>query len=202
MNEILIYDFIGAGLFEDGVTAKAVKSQLEKMQGDVLVRINSPGGDVFDGFAIHNLLLQHPGEITVRVDALAASAASVIAMAGDHVEMADNALMMIHNPWTFSLGDADEMVKTAERLEKVKSSILESYLRRSNMDRDEISLAMDEETWLSAAEAIDAGFADALVGESDSALNLAAPWIRNAPKVPERKPPEYRLAARARFPLL
>lgn len=203
MNEILIYDFIGADMFGEGVTAKGVKSQLDSMSGDVLVRINSLGGDVFDGFAIHNLLKQYPGEITVKIDGVAASAASIIAMAGDQVEIADNAMIMIHNPWTFAVGDADTMLKSAELLEKVKGSIITSYEAKTGIDSETLAAAMDAETWYTAPEAIEQGFADSVLDESASAFNTAAPWVKNAPAQQiEPESPDYRIAARARFPAL
>ena len=114
MNEILIYDAIGEDYFGNGVTAKSIHDQLSGMEGDVVVRLNSPGGDVFQGTAIYNILEQYKGgKVTMVVDGLAASAASVIAMAG-HLTMADNSMLMIHNPWTVAAGDAEELRSNAE----------------------------------------------------------------------------------------
>jgi len=204
MAEILIYDFIGADFFGEGVTAKSVKKQLDDIQPgeEITVRVNSPGGDVFDGFAIYNLLKMADNTIHVVVDGLAASAASIIAISGDTVSMAGNALMMIHNPWTFAIGDSSDMLKTAETLEKIKGSILNNYVAKSGMDRDELSAAMDAETWYSAAEAVAAGLADEEIDEDAVIENIAAPWIRNAPQremAPARQDPAFRIAARARI---
>lgn len=183
MKEILIYDAIGADFFGDGVTATAIAAELKESEGDILVRINSPGGDVFDGAAIYNLLRGYKnGAVDIVVDGLAASAASVIAMAGRSVTMAHNSLMMIHNPWTFALGDSSEMVKTAERLDKVKDTIIATYQSRSSLDKDVISQLMDEETWLDADGAIANGLADSKDGEAMQIAASAVPWIRNQPE--------------------
>lgn len=208
MPEILIYSDIGESWFSEGVTAKSVKSQLDSMKDatEITVRINSPGGDVFDGFAIYNLLAQHPAEITVKVDGIAASAASVIAMAGDKIEMAANAMLMIHNPWTFAMGDSESLGKTITLLDQIKGSILTTYRTKSSLSEEELSDLMDAETWFDAQGAIDAGLATDIVCKSEKAKakNAAKPWIRNAPQDKEHakpEPPEFRLAARARFPI-
>lgn len=205
MPEILIYDAIGQDWFGEGVTAKSIKRQLDEYSAetDITVRINSPGGDVFDGFAIFNLLRQHKATINVVIDGLAASAASVIAMAGDTVEMAENALLMIHNPYTFAVGDASEMLKTAEMLETVKDSIITSYQVRVALSDEELSNAMDDETWYSYDEALENGFVDASSEAGAPVDNVTVPWIKNAPKTLEQQPqqslPEFRIAARARL---
>ncbi len=182
MNEILIYEDIGEGFFDEGITAKSIKAQLDKFNGgDVLVRINSAGGDVFDGLAIYNLLNEYPGEVSIKVDALAASAASVIAMAGDNREMADNALLMIHDPWTMAVGDSAEMRKMADILDKAKDSIVTTYMSRVSEDEEAVRNMMAEETWLNASEAMAMGFATSTIegGEPPAVLNKA--WIRSEP---------------------
>lgn len=200
MPEILIYDDIGPEEW-GGVSAKAVKAQLDTMKdaAEITVRINSPGGDVFDGFAIYNLLSQHPAKINVKVDGWAASAASVVAMAGDTVEVAANALMMIHNPWTLAIGDAETMLKTASLLEQIKGSIVTTYKAKVSMTDEEISALMDAETWFDAQGAVEAGLATAITGKTAKVENSKKAWIRNAPQVQEE--PAYRIAARARFPI-
>lgn len=214
MAEILIYDFIGEDFFGEGVTAKKIKAELDAIPvgEEITVRINSGGGDVFDGFAIYNLLSGR--DVDVVVDGLAASAASVIAMAGKTITMAENALMMIHDPWTFAIGNSDEMMRTAELLEKIKGSILNNYISKTGLDRDLLSDAMSAETWYSADEAIASGFADSTVEEKRVAMNTKFPWIKNCPMgeceepeahsetaqaQPEQFAPEYRIAARARL---
>jgi len=188
MNELLIYSDIGYSFFGDSVSAISVKAQLDKMPaGELSVRINSPGGSVFDGFAIYNLIKQYAGDVTVYVDGLAASAASVIAMAGDKIVMADNALMMIHDPWAMSMGSADEMRQAASLLDKIKDSIVGTYATRTGMGAEEISAMMVAETWMNATEAKELGFATDSVDGGQSVSNLAKPWIRNAPK-PEQIP--------------
>ena len=154
--EISIYDAIGS--FD--VNAKQFVDELKDISAEVInLRINSPGGSVIDGNAMFNALQRHPAKVITHIDGLAASMASVIAMAGDEVHMADNALLMIHNPWTFSMGDADELRADADLLDKMSASILSSY-GRSQYEADELKNLMDEETWFTAQEAFDAGFVD------------------------------------------
>ena len=192
-NELLIYDFIGAGLFDEGVTATGIKDQLDAM-GDVdeiTVRVNSPGGDVFDGVAIYNLLKEHPATINVKVDGFAASAASFIAMAGDTVTMGKGSLFMIHNPWTFTFGDAAEMRKQADVLDTVKDQIIEIYQTRSTLSAEELSELMNTDAeWFGEDVAIERGFAD---GDNDSDVVLndisAFPWIKDAPKPTDKRTP-------------
>lgn len=200
MPEILIYSDIGPEEW-GGVSAKAIKAQLDKMSDadHITVRINSPGGDVFDGFAIYNLLREHPARVTVKVDGWAASAASVVAMAGDEIEVAANALMMIHNPWTFAMGDANDMRKQADLLDQIKVSIITTYKTRLGMDEAEIAQLMDEETWFDAQGALEAGLATRIAGKGEPVKNTKKAWIRNAPQVHEE--PVFRIAARARFPV-
>jgi len=182
MNEILIYSDIGDSMWGDSVSAQSVKDQLDSMTGDLTVRVNSPGGSVFDGFAIYNLLNQREGKTTVYIDGLAASAASVVAMAGDEIIMADNALMMIHDPWTMMLGSAEEMRDTADLLDKIKGSIVTTYESKSNLDAEAIADMMTAETWFNAAEAVEHGFATATTDGKQTVTNIAKPWIQNAPK--------------------
>ena len=154
--EVSIYDAIGS--FD--VNAKQFVDELKEINADTInLRINSPGGSVIDGNAMFNALQRHPAKVITHIDGLAASMASVIAMAGDEVHMADNALLMIHNPWTFSMGDADELRADADLLDKMSASILSSY-GRSQYEVDELKNLMDEETWFTAQEAFDAGFVD------------------------------------------
>src|SRR5690554_1095433 len=155
--EVFIYDEIGAFGVSAKQFAKDLKQHATARQIDL--RIHSPGGSVFDGNAIYNQLKQHPAKITAHIDGIAASMASVIAMAADHVVMPENALMMIHNPWSVSAGDSDQLRKDADLLDKVKTTLVGAY-GRSAMTDDEIVAIMDAETWLTAAEAVEMGFAD------------------------------------------
>lgn len=181
MNEILIYSDIGADWMGEGITAQNIKKELDALEGDISIRINSPGGDVFDGFAIYNLIKAYPGKTTVYIDGLAASAASVIAMAGDEIVMAENALMMIHDPWTMAIGSSAEMRDTADLLDKIKDSIVTTYKAKSDASAEEIGAMMAAETWFNAAEAVAKGFANSTSEKHNTVSNLDKRWIRNAP---------------------
>lgn len=160
--DVWIYEDIGAGWF-GGVSAKQFADEIKKLgKLEIMnVYINSPGGDVFDGVAIYNILQRNRAKVIVEIDALAASIASVIAMAGDEIRMADNALMMIHNPWGMVIGDVQDFQKAIDDLNKVKdSSILPAYQKQTGLEDKELSELMDAETWMSAAEAKEYGFID------------------------------------------
>jgi ATP-dependent Clp endopeptidase proteolytic subunit ClpP len=167
--EVSIYDEIGFG----GVTAKAFLAELKKLSGQrVHLRINSVGGSVVEGAAIYNALRRHKGGLVVHIDALAASMASVIAMAGDETLIAGNALVMIHNPWGMTMGDADELRKEADILDKLKKTLVNAYTRKTGRDAEEIARMMDEETWLDATEAVALGFADAVEDDLEAAASI------------------------------
>lgn len=158
--EVSIYDAIGG--YE--INAKDFANDLKEVDADTIhLRINSPGGCVIDGNAICNALQRHSAKVITHIDGLAASMASVVAMAGDEVHMADNALLMIHNPWTVSMGDADELRADADLLDKMSANILAAY-GRSQYEDEEIKELMDAETWFTAQEALDAGFIDHIEG--------------------------------------
>jgi len=182
--EISIYDAIGS--FD--VNAKQFVDELKEINADTInLRINSPGGSVIDGNAMFNALQRHPAKVITHIDGLAASMASVIAMAGDEVHMADNALLMIHNPWTFSMGDADELRADADLLDKMSASILSSY-GRSQYEAEELKNLMDEETWFTAQEAFDAGFVDHIsTGLRAAASDITAMAAGAEIKVPAEK---------------
>lgn len=157
--EIQLYDEIGPW----GVTAAAFTRALaDAGPGPVKVRINSPGGDVFDGLAIFNALKQRGG-VEIVVDGLAASAASYVAMAGETVTMAEQSMLMIHNSWTLAVGNRHDFTKTAGTMEKIDAQMAEIYAARTGKDGAEIAAMLDAETWLTAAEAKDAGFCDAVL---------------------------------------
>lgn len=172
-NETTIYLYDEVGAF--GAGSKDFLADLTKLDGQhIHLRINSPGGSVIEGSAIYNSLRRHKGGLTVHIDSLAASMASVIAMAGAPVYIADNALMMIHNPWTISAGDADQLRKEADLLDKLKSTLVNAYTRKTGMDQGQIAEMMDSETWLDAVEAVALGFADA-IEEGVAAAATATP---------------------------
>lgn len=154
-----LYDEIGFW----GVTAKDFRDQLKTISGDFTLRINSPGGDVFDGIAIFNDLLAHNGKVKVEIAGLAASIASVIAMAGDSIEIAPNGFLMIHNAWTIALGDRHDMEAVAAVLGQIDEAIARTYVGRAKVGIRAVRDMMDAETWLGASEAIDKGFADRLL---------------------------------------
>lgn len=167
--ELDILDAIGFW----GITAGDVAKLLKDFKGEpVNVRINSPGGDAFDGAAIYNLLAQHDGKVTVNVIGLAASAASVIAMAGDTVQVAESALMMIHDPWIMAAGDADFLIEVAAQLEKDGDALAKTYARKSGRPADEIRDMMRAETWFSADEAVEAGLADEVTAAGAVAASI------------------------------
>jgi ATP-dependent Clp protease, protease subunit len=171
--ELLLYDEIG--FF--GVTAKQFAETLSRIEADTIhLRVNSPGGDVFDGVAMYNSLRQHPAHVVTHIDGLAASIASVVALAGREVRMAPNAFFMIHDPWGVTIGDADIHRKMAATLDKIAAgSIISSYQAKTGADRETIETWMDEETWFTADEAQDAGFVD-VVEEPSPAADRALPF--------------------------
>lgn len=152
--------------FGDEVTPKLFEKELNAGTGNVTVWINSPGGDVFAAAQIYNMLMEYKGDVTVKVDALAASAASVIAMAGTSVLISPVGMMMIHNPMTIAIGDSKEMQKAGEMLDEVKESIMNAYEIKTGLSRARISHLMDAESWFNAKKAVELGFADGILGSS------------------------------------
>lgn len=149
--------------YGDEVTPKLFKNELGAGNGPITVWINSPGGDVFAAAQIYNMLMDYPYDVTVKIDGLAASAASVIAMAGTTVEMSPVAMMMIHNPATIAIGDSEEMKKAVKMLDEVKESIMNAYEIKTGLTRDKISKLMDAESWFNAKKAVELGFADKIL---------------------------------------
>lgn len=139
--------------FGDEVTPKQFKSELFSGKGDIVIWINSPGGDCIAAAQIYNMLMDYKGNVTVKVDGIAASAASVIAMAGNKVLVSPTSLMMIHNPLTVAIGDSEEMQKAIQMLDEVKESIINAYEIKTGLNRVKLSHLMDSETWLNANKA-------------------------------------------------
>lgn len=204
--ELLLYGEISSySWWGDEVTPKQFKEDLDAL-GDVSeikVFINSPGGDVFAGQAIHSMLKRHNAKISVYVDGLAASIASVIAMAGDTVYMPRNAMMMVHKAWTWGAGNSDDFRKLADDLEKIEESIIVAYEDKTGLDREKIVELMKAETWMTAEEAVSYGFADEIEPQKAVAASLKAGILtingqqidlkkyKNAPKLvilPPEKP--------------
>ena len=164
---ISMYDSIGASWEGEGVTAKRIGAALRAIgTRPVVVNLNSPGGDFFEGVAIYNLLTQHPEKVTVNVLGLAASAASVIAMAGDEINMGEGAFLMIHNAWAMAGGNRHDMREVADMLEPFDAAMADLYAARTGMDKKDVSALMDAETWMGKTAAIDSGFATGSLAES------------------------------------
>ena len=149
--------------FDDDVTPRLFKNELNLGSGDITVWINSPGGDCVAAAQIYNMLKDYPGKVTVKIDGIAASAASVIAMAGDKTYVSPVSMLMIHNPSTIAMGDHAEMEKAIDMLEEVKESIINAYVLKTGLSRARLSHLMDAETWMNANTAIELGFADGLI---------------------------------------
>ena len=163
MNGVIAED----SWFDDDVTPALFKEELNAGTGDITLWINSPGGDCVAAAQIFNMLSEYPGKVTVKIDGLAASAASVIAMAGTEVWMSPVSMMMIHNPATVAWGDHAEMKKAMELLDAVKESIINAYVRKTGQSRAKLSHLMDAETWMDANKAVELGFADGILFQKE-----------------------------------
>lgn len=185
--EIIIYADIGKSFWGESFSAKDFSDQLAKLEptvNELTVRINSGGGDVFEGIAIYNRLKQHKAKKTVYIDGLAASIASIIALAGDEIIIGEGALYMIHLPWTFTWGNRMELENTTNRLMDVEEQLLGIYSKKTGMDRSELRAMLEEETWMDADQAIEKGFVDK---KAEDSLPIAASafnkqWINKKPK--------------------
>lgn len=163
-NTITIYQTIADDPWGDGFSARRMAAALRSIgKKDVVVSINSPGGDFFEGVAIYNLLREHPGKVTVKVIGLAASAASIVAMAGDEIQISEAGFLMIHNAWAIVIGNRNDLRKTADIFEKFDAAMADVYAARTEFDRNEIVKMMDADTWLNSSDAIEKGFADDLM---------------------------------------
>ena len=166
--ELMLYGDIAESFWGDTISAKEVTEYLADLDVEnINVYINSNGGVVDTAIAINNALRRHKAKVTVNIDGIAASAATLITCAGDTVKMPKNALFMIHNPSTIAMGDSEEMRKQADVLEKYKNSIMETYLQKVNIDKEKLSELMDNESWLSAEEALEYGFIDEIIENTD-----------------------------------
>lgn len=179
-SNITIYGVIGDSWFGDSFSASDIDSALnEAGDNDVIINLNSPGGDAFDGIAIYNRLKRHKGKVTVHVDGWACSSASIIAMAGDEVIMETGSMMMIHEASTIVWGTKQDMRKEADVLEQLEQGIVDIYQTKATLERDDIVEKVDAETWMSARTAVEFGFADKATGvkvdnpKDDEVLNTA-----------------------------
>ncbi|MGK5615877.1 head maturation protease, ClpP-related, partial [Proteus mirabilis] len=163
-NSISILDVVGEDYWGEGVTAKRISAALRAIgEQDIVVNLNSPGGDMFEGLAIYNLLRAHSGKVTVNILGIAASAASIIAMAGDEIKMGRGAFLMIHNCWAVGVGNRHDFAKLANDLAPFDKSMSDIYVARSGLPEETISQMMDNETYIGASDAIEKGFADSLL---------------------------------------
>ena len=147
----------------DEVTPQMFRSELNAAEGDIDLWINSPGGDCYAAAQIYNMLMEYKGNVAVKIDGIAASAASVVAMAGTTVEISPLGMLMIHNPMTVSIGDTHEMERTITFLAEIKESIINAYELKTGLSRAKISRLMDAETWMNAKKAVELGFADSVL---------------------------------------
>ena len=159
--------------FGDEITPAMFRNELAKVSGDLTVWLNSPGGDVFAASQIYTMLRNHKGKVTVKIDGIAASAASVVAMAGDETLIAPTGMLMIHNPSTVAFGNKEAMQKAIELLDEVKESIINAYEEKSGLSRSKIARMMDEETWLNAKKAKEMGFVDGILFENKKQMPIA-----------------------------
>ena len=165
--------------FDDEVTPKIFRDELMSGEGDITVWINSPGGDCIAAAQIYNMLLEYKGNVTIKIDGIAASAASVVAMAGNKVIMSPVSMLMIHNPMTMAAGDTTEMKKAISMLTEVKESIINAYELKTGMNRDKIAKLMDAETWMDANKAVELGFADEILSRESSVKPSAMLYSEN-----------------------
>lgn len=163
--------------FDDDVTPEKFKEELTDGKGPITVWINSPGGDCVAAAQIYNMLMEYPSDVTVKIDGIAASAASVISMAGTSVLMSPVSMMMIHNPATIAFGDSAEMKKAIAMLDEVKESIINAYEIKTGQSRTKISHLMDAETWMSAGTAVELGFADGILERTSDITDIGQPEV-------------------------
>ncbi|EGT4464976.1 Clp protease ClpP [Cronobacter sakazakii] len=175
-NSISIFDVIGADYWGEGVTASRIAGALRSLNGaDVTVNINSPGGDMFEGLAIYNLLREYEGKVTVKVLGLAASAASIIAMAGDDVQIGRGAFLMIHNCWVYAMGNRHDLAQIAADMAPFDKAMSDIYQARSGLDAETVDRMMDGETYIGGSEAVEKGFADSLLSADEIADDDESP---------------------------
>ena len=186
--EITLYGAIGNFYYEDSISANAFADQLKDLPNtvnEIELRVNSPGGDVFEGYSIYNRLKQHSAKVTAYVDGYAGSIASLIIMAADEIVMGDVATIMIHKPWTMALGNSNELMGTIERLDAIEDQLISAYKKRTKLDRAELQGMLAAETEFNTETAIELGFADRKFDQNE-VLDIAAccrnaTWIKNKP---------------------
>lgn len=193
--EITIYGAIGESIWEDSISAKMISEELKKLPAsvkEISIRMNSPGGSVFDGMTIYERLKQHKAKKIVYIDGLAASIASIIALAGDEIVIGEGAMMMIHKPMSGLFGNSDELLKMVDILDKIESQMVSIYAKRTGLSRNEIATMLSKETWLTCDECLDMCFADKKIEASENlhiaaSLTAKAEWIKNKPEFKNTK---------------
>ena len=189
--EIILYGAVGESFWDDSVSAKDFHTELKALAptvNTITVRLNSPGGDVFDGITIYNRLKQHKAKKIIHIDGMAASIASIIAMAGDEIIMGEGAQMMIHKPWTMAMGNSLELEETISRLDDIEEQMIGIYARKTKLDRSELRNMLSKDYWMLAEEALELGFVDSTqeldfqaAASWEGKLDTAA-WLRSNPK--------------------
>ncbi|MDE6780453.1 MAG: Clp protease ClpP [Ruminococcus sp.] len=174
----------------DEITPAMFRDELSKVKGNLTIWLNSPGGDCFSASQIYTMLRNHDGKVTVKIDGIAASAASVVAMAGDETLISPTGMIMIHNPMTFAWGNKSDMEKAITVLEEVKESIINAYARKTNLSRAKISRLMDDETWMNAEKALQLGFVDGILFTDKKVETLPAPEEESDEPEKESEKPE------------
>lgn len=184
--EVLIYDDIGEGWL-GGISAKAFAEEIKKLGAvnDINVRINSYGGSVHDGIAIYNTLKRNSARVTTDIDGVAASIASIIAVAGDEINMAANGFMMIHDPWSIAIGTAEDFRHEADLLDKTRDTLLDTYMVKASAKREEISDMMSEETWLTSNEAMEVGLITSITEDVKLAACANKEILKHMHHIPE-----------------
>ena len=180
--DVFIYDEIGGWGTNAARFIREVRNLNTK---NITLHINSPGGSVFDGITIYNFLKDSDIHVTVKIEGMAASIASIVALSGDKIQMAENSMIMIHNPWAGRYGDADEFRKVAEFLDQVKDILVKTYMSKTNLSKEKIEDMMNEETWLQADEAKELGFIDEIVGEIKIAASIKNEWQDRFSTIPK-----------------
>lgn len=183
--DVLIYGEIGGGMFEEGITARQFAEELRDFGTikNLNVRINSTGGSVFDGVAIYNSLINHKARITVDIEGAALSIASIIAMAGDQVRIAENGFLMIHEPHGIFAGDSKDLRKAADTLEVVRGQLVKTYVNQRGINQEKIESWLSAETWFDSTEALAAGFVDEITGRVQMAASYDLSQFKNPPEI-------------------
>lgn len=187
---IVMYGQIGESFWEESVTAKDVIKEIRDMSDSVKeieVRLNSPGGSVFDGVSIYEALKQHKAKVTVFVDGLAASIASIIALAGDEIVVGEGAFFMIHQPMAGTFGNRAELERMIDILDRIEAQMVGIYHRKTKLSHAEITKMLSKDTWMSAEEAVDMGFADK-ISESGTEMRVAASMLKDCPWIKSQMP--------------